>query len=158
MLWPRRRQHSGKRFMNRATHIVAGVTLALLATNTAFAAKPDEKPKDDQGSLSIPVTPEQAAAEESEQERANREQADFAARQLADNQAGADAYDREVAEREALIRRQAADHDAAMLNWEADNQRRAREYEESMARWRADVAACQAGEASRCASSAPVPK
>lgn len=144
--------------MNRATHIVAGVTLALLATGTALAAKPGEKPAVDQNTLSIPVTAEQASAEEAERERANRQQAELAAQQLAENQAGQDAYNREVSEREALIRRQASEHEAAMLNWEADNQRRAREREEEMARWRADVAACQAGDNTRCAPGPAVPK
>ncbi|MCX7676813.1 MAG: hypothetical protein N2Z59_05490 [Alteraurantiacibacter sp.] len=101
--------------------------------------------------LSIPVTAEQAEKELRERERLNREQAEFAARQLAENEASRQAVARAVAEREAIIARQREEQAAAEAAWKAEVDRRAREYEEAMARWRADVAACQAGDFSRCA-------
>ncbi len=134
-------------------HVRLILALGLLATGGPLLAQ-DAGSKDKPDTLSIPVSEAQAEQEHIEQERANEEQAAFAARQLEQNQQGREDYNREVTEREALIRRQAAEHEAAMLAWEADNQRRAREHEEEMARWRADVAACEAGDTTRCA---PVP-
>ena len=140
--------------MIRSRHIRFALALGVLATCSPLLAQADAGAKQKQDSLSIPVSEKQADEEHLAQERANEEQAAFAARQLEQNRQGREDYERELAEREALIRRQASDHEAAMLAWQAENDRRAREHEEEMARWRADVAACEAGDTSRCA---PVP-
>ncbi len=82
----------------------------------------------------------QQLAEIAEQERLNREQADFATRQLAENIAAKAAFDKATAEREATIARQ-----------QAEAQRNQAEYAAAMAKWRADVEACKQGDFSRCA-------
>ncbi|HMO69729.1 MAG TPA: hypothetical protein PKE25_13960 [Novosphingobium sp.] len=74
----------------------------------------------------------------------NREQAEFARRQLQENEDSQRAHDRAVLEREELIVRQAARH-------RAEIERLAREHELAMERWRADVEACRKGDRSRCA-------
>jgi len=63
----------------------------------------------------------------------NREQALYAQQQLEENAANQQAYDEKLKARTAEIERQK------------------QEYEAAMARWREDVAACQAGDTSRCA-------
>ena len=57
-----------------------------------------------------------------------------AQKQNADNAAAKAAYDQAARDREALIAKQKADYDAAMVKWEADN------------------AACKAGDKSKCAA------
>lgn len=93
--------------------------------------------------LSIPVTTDQAAAETAERERLNREQAEFAKRQNAENEAARAAYEKALRDREQTIARQQADHQAEL-------DRLAREHAEAMVRWEADVAACKKGDISRC--------
>lgn len=87
-----------------------------------------------------PVTSQQELAEIAAQERLNREQAAFAAKQLADNAAAKAAFDKATAEREATIARQ-----------QAEARRNEAEYAAAMAKWRADVEACKQGDFSRCA-------
>jgi hypothetical protein len=82
----------------------------------------------------------QDLAEIAEQERLNREQADFAARQLAENNAAKAAFDKATAEHQATIARQ-----------QAEAQRNEADYAAAMAKWRADVEACNRGDFSRCA-------
>ena len=138
------------------------LTLALLAapfSQAAAQSQPVAGPAvagkgDPADSLSIPVTPAQEAAAVAERERLNKEQAQFAAEQLAENEAGRQAYQQELREREATIARQQAEAQAAQQAYEAEVARREAEHEAAMARWRADVAACQAGDVSRCAASA----
>lgn len=92
--------------------------------------------------VSVPVTSAQELAEIATREQLNREQADFAARQVAENNAAKAAFEKATAEREATI---AAQH--------AEAERKQREYDAAMARWRAEVAdveACNRGETSRC--------
>jgi hypothetical protein len=105
--------------------------------------------------LSIPVTPEQEADEVAGRERLNREQAEFAARQRAENRAANEAsqreYEQAVRQREELIARQQTEYEAALAAVEAERQRLLQEHEAAMARWRADVAACTAGDRKRCA-------
>lgn len=101
--------------------------------------------------LSIPVTSEQEQRELAERERLNREQAEFGTRQLAENEANRQAYEKALREREATIARQKAEHEAALAAVEAERLRREREHEAAMARWRADVEACKKGDKSRCA-------
>ena len=65
---------------------------------------------------------------------AQGEMAAAAQKQNADNAAAKAAYDQAVRDREALIAKQKADYDAAMVKWEADS------------------AACKAGDRSKCAA------
>ncbi|MCL6251741.1 hypothetical protein M3P36_11905 [Altererythrobacter sp. KTW20L] len=84
----------------------------------------------------------------------NREQAEFAARQLAENEASrldVERYEREMREHEATLARMKAEEAAAQQAYEDERLRREREHEAAMDRWRADVAACQRGDLSRCA-------
>lgn len=74
----------------------------------------------------------------------NREQAEFARRQLQENAESQRAHDRAVLEREELIVRQSARH-------RAEVERLQREHALAMERWRADVEACRKGDRSRCA-------
>ena len=74
----------------------------------------------------------------------NREQAEFARRQLQENAESQRAHDRAVLEREEMIVRQATHH-------RAEIERLQREHELAMERWRADVEACRIGDRSRCA-------
>jgi hypothetical protein len=89
---------------------------------------------------SVPVTSAQELAEIATRERLNREQAAFAAKQVADNAAAKAAFDKATADRAATIAAQKAEAD-----------RKQREYDAAMAKWRADVEACQKGDVSRCA-------
>lgn len=54
------------------------------------------------------------------------------------------AYENALQERENLIRSRQEEYDAEVA-------RRAKEHEEAMDRWREDVAACEAGDETRCA-------
>lgn len=73
----------------------------------------------------------------------NREQADIARRQLAENAASKQAFaDAQVA-RDAQIQ-----HDQEA--YEAEKARLASEHEAAMARWREDAAACRAGVWAKC--------
>ena len=114
------------------------------AQGTGQSARPGGNP------VSIPVTPEQAQAEVALTRRLNREQAEFAARQLAENEAARKAFEQATAERAATIARQQAEYEAQLAAVEAERQRRERAHAEAMEKWRADVAACQAGKISRC--------
>lgn len=89
--------------------------------------------------VSAPVPSAQELAELAIRERLNREQADFAANQLAQNAAAKAAFDKATAEREAII---------ASQNAEAE--RKQREYEAAMAKWRETVEACEKGDMTRC--------
>ncbi|MFN3989315.1 MAG: hypothetical protein ACK4IS_03560 [Erythrobacter sp.] len=100
--------------------------------------------------LTAPVTAAQVEAELATREQLNREQAAFAARQLAENKAAQEAFDKATREREATIARQQAEYQAALAAQQAEAARREREHAAAMERWRADVAACKAGNASRC--------
>ena len=101
--------------------------------------------------LSIPVSSEQEQRELAERERLNREQAAFGTRQLAENEANRLAYEKAVKDREALIARQQAEHEAAVAAVEAERMRLQRAHEAAMAQWRADVEACRKGDKSKCA-------
>lgn len=85
-------------------------------------------------------------AEVLEQQDANREMAEFAARQVAENEAGIAADARARAEYEAELARV----EAETRRIEAEAARKAAEYERKMAAWRAAVAACQGGDESSC--------
>lgn len=117
----------------------------------SIAARPavDEAatPFDPDTGASQRVTAEQAENERAARERLNREQAEFAARQLADNAAAKEAWEQAKREREAGIARQQAEHRAQIARQE-------REHTAAIDRWRADVAACKAGDKSRCGKDA----
>lgn len=104
--------------------------------------------------VSVPVTSAQELAEIATRERLNREQADFAARQLAENAAAKAAYEKALADREAIIAAQNAEAERKQREYQAakaEADRKQREYEAAMAKWRADVEACERGDKSRCA-------
>lgn len=88
---------------------------------------------------SLPVTSAQELAEVATRERLNREQASFAAKQVADNAAAKAAFDKATTDRAATIAAQ-----------KAEQERKEREYQAAMAKWRADVEACQKGDIARC--------
>lgn len=90
------------------------------------------------------------ATEQAEQERLNRDMAEFAARQLAANEASRAAHEQAERERQETIARQNAEHQAALAATEAERLRGVQDYEAAMARWRADVEACRTGDFSRC--------
>lgn len=73
----------------------------------------------------------------------NREQADNAQRQLADNAASRQAFEAAQLAREEQIARD-------QQSYEAEKARVAAEHEAAMAKWREDVAACRAGDRTRC--------
>lgn len=100
-------------------------------------------PSDPDTGASQRVTAEQAASEQATRERLNREQAEFADRQLAENAAARQAYEAAQREREANIARQQAEYRAAIAQ-------HARDHAAAMEQWRSDVAACNAGDRSRC--------
>lgn len=117
----------------------------------AFGAKPAEAvPATDR--LSIPVSAEQEQNEIATRQKLNSEQADFAARQIADNEASRRMVEQAIIDRNATIARQQAEQEAAQQAYEAERLRRTQEHDAAMARWRADVAACNAGDFNRCAA------
>lgn len=73
----------------------------------------------------------------------NRQQAQDAQRQLADNAASAAASQAATLAREDQIRSDQA-------AWEAEKARLAADHAAAMDQWRADVAACRSGDRSRC--------
>ncbi|MCL4671593.1 MAG: hypothetical protein KJZ64_01360, partial [Sphingomonadaceae bacterium] len=101
--------------------------------------------------LSVPVTSEQEQRELAERERLNREQAEFGTRQLAENEANRQAFEKALRDREAIIARQQSDYEAQLAAVEAERLRREREHAAKMAQWRADVEACKKGDKSKCA-------
>lgn len=117
--------------MRRHIQIIAGCALLACAPTNAWAQ-------------AGPSTAEDAAA----RQKLNQEQADFARKQLDENAASARAHDE-------AVRANAAEHRRQQEAYEAEKLRRERTYDEAMARWRADVAACEAGDKTRCAAPAP---
>lgn len=101
--------------------------------------------------LSVPVTSEQEQRELAERERLNREQAEFGTRQLAENEANRQAFEKALRDREATIARQQAEYEAKVAAVEAERLRLEREHAARMAKWRADVEACKKGDRSKCA-------
>ena len=73
----------------------------------------------------------------------NRDELTKAQRQLSQNAAARQAYEQAQAAREEQIQQDQA-------AWEAEKTRLATEYESAMEQWRADVAACRAGNRTRC--------
>lgn len=90
------------------------------------------------GLVTAPAFAQQASTPSPEETTAklNREQAEMARKQLADNAASQQAHD-------DAVRKQS--------EFEAEKARLAKEHEAAMQRWQADVDACNAGDRSRCA-------
>lgn len=109
----------GESFM-APLRLLALTAALLIAAPTAWAQDTDISPEEQRAIL-------------------NREQGEFAQRQLEENAANQRAYEDAVKAREIEIKRQ-----------EEEYAQRQREYEEAMERWRADVAACKAGDVRRC--------
>lgn len=107
------------------------LTLFLVFTAPAIAQSPQEN------------TYGHATAEEATA-AINREQAELARKQLDANAASQRAHDEAVTQGEAQHRQQ-------LEAYEAEKARLAKEYDQAMERWRADVAACKAGDRTRCA-------
>jgi len=100
-------------------------------------------------------SPEQDGAEA--RAKLNEQQAQFAASQIQGNAVSQEEYERqlkEVADARAKIEADAA---AAQAAYEAEKARREAEYQAQMDKWRADVAACAAGDRTRCAQPATPP-
>jgi biopolymer transport protein ExbB/TolQ len=118
---------------NRAARV--GLVISLLAGSMAVAtsvpAKPVAEPTYGQ------PTPEAARA------KLNREQAQEAREQLAENAAS-----RSASEAAALAREDQIRSDQAA--WEAEKARLASEHAAAMEQWRADVTACRNGDRTRC--------
>lgn len=96
--------------------------------------------------IAKPVSPEPTYGQSSpEAARAalNRQQAEDARRQLADNAASAAASQAAALAREDQIRSDQA-------AWEAQKARLAADHAAAMDQWRADVAACRGGDRTRC--------
>ena len=112
-----------------------GLMLSLLAGSMAVAtsvpAQPAVEPTYGQ------ATPEAARA------KLNREQAEEARKQLAENAAS-----RSASEAAALAREEQIRSDQAA--WEAEKARLATEHAAAMEQWRADVTACRDGDRTRC--------
>lgn len=85
-------------------------------------------------------TPEEMAATDT----LNRTQAGEATQQNMANTAARQSFEQAQRDREETIARQAADH-------RAEVERLEREHAAAMTRWEADVAACKAGDRTRCA-------
>lgn len=118
-----------------------GAVPAPVAAPAAVPA-PRTQPGDGASLVPVPAPPVPNAldlAEIATRERLNREQAEFAARQLADNAAAKAGYERAVAERAAIIAAQAAEAERAQ-----------RAHDAAMAQWREDVAACQRSTTAPC--------
>jgi hypothetical protein len=111
-------------------------------TTTGPQPKRQAPPADN---LSMPAPSAQEQAELAAREKLNREQAVFAAGQLADNKAAQEAFEQAKREREATIARQQAEH-------RAEVERLEREHAAAIKRWEADAAACRAGDMARCAA------
>lgn len=115
---------------SRTVRVSMILAAALAAASTSALAAPLEPTYGK-------ATPEAARA------ALNREQATKARLQLADNAASQAAYEAAQAAREEQIRTDQA-------AWEAEKTRLATEHEAAMAQWRADVAACRAGDETKC--------
>lgn len=105
-------------------------------------------------------SPEEDGAEA--RAKLNEQQAEFASGQLQQNVNAQSEYERKLAEVEAAKAKIAADAAAAQAAYEAQlkayNDAKAKaeqDYAAAQAQWEADVAACEAGDRSRCAPPPP---
>ncbi|WOE74579.1 hypothetical protein [Alterisphingorhabdus coralli] len=122
-------------------------TIAALSVAVAtppLAAQDKTNSGDDTGA-ETPLTPEQEA-----RRQANEQQAQMAREQVRRNVEGEAQYNAELAEQsDELIDRAGslAEYDAAVKAYEKARA----DYEAAVKQWQADVAACEAGDRSRCA-------
>jgi len=124
--------------------------LALPALLAAAAAGPLAAQVGERNAAAA-AQPSQAADGEDARAKLNEQQAQFAQGQLDTNAASQAEYEsrlKAVADARAKI---ASDNAAAQAAYEAEKARREAEYQAAMDKWRADVAACEAGDVSRCA-------
>lgn len=91
--------------------------------------------------VAIEEARETDAASEAQRAALNREQAEFARRQLEENAANQRAYEDAVKAR-----------DIEIASRQEEYARVLQRHEEAMELWRADVAACRAGDRRRCAA------
>jgi hypothetical protein len=117
---------------------------ALLAAPASLAAQQAADRFGGSARIQARQTPQEMAATDN----LNKQQAEAATRQMAENTASREAFERARRERETTIARQEAERRSMI-------ERQQREHDAAMERWRADAAACQAGDRTRCAQ--PVP-
>ena len=127
--------------------LAAGILAASLLSATPALAQ----------MLTPPQPRQPPMAGEADRRTLNEEQAQFAQAQLARNAASQAEYDRltaeyhrKLAEVDATAARITADDIAAKAAFEAEKARLQSEHSAAMARWEANVAACRAGNYSRC--------
>ncbi len=131
--------------MQNWRYIYLAAAMMVCATQAVAQKKPTETPADERAATA----------------NLNRDQADAAARQDAENRTSARQYNAAVQEHAAAVAAAvAADtaYRAARAQYDADiaaNNAARADYDAAYARWQADVAACQRGERSRCATSQP---
>lgn len=101
------------------------------------------------------LPPGNSPEEVTQQKQANAEQARLAAQQAQQNRDNEAEYQRQLREVEEAAARIQNEHAEAQAAYEAEKARLEREHAQAMARWEADVAACRAGDISRCAPPAP---
>jgi hypothetical protein len=130
----------------RSTTVLA-VAAAILAVPTVASAQ-IKQPQAQGGST---------AAEQARTQELNRMQAEAARAQQNANVRGQQQYQAEVDQFQADNAANAAARAAYEAELAANRQARA-DYDAAYARWQADVAACTAGDYSRCQSTAPAPK
>ena len=125
---------------NRTRLVLGALTAAMMLSGTTASLAQDKQKPD------TTVT----AGQDEGTRNLNQQQANAAARQNAGNAASAESYDARVAAYQAGR----ADTAEARARYEAEMQAwrdRQAAYEAAQAQWRADVAACRAGDRSRCA-------
>lgn len=128
--------------------LAAPLALAILAPAMANAAGQEKIPE------GMPADTSVVAGEDPGTENLNRRQAEAATQQNDTNAASANNYNSAVAQYEA--ERTAVAAARARYEEELRANREAREaYDRAYAQWQADVAACNAGDRSRCAPPLP---
>lgn len=131
--------------MQNRRYIWLALAVMACATQAVAQKKPVESPADEQAATA----------------NLNRDQAEAASRQDAENRANARQYNAAVQEHAAAVAAaEAADaaYRAARAQYEAEvaaNNAARADYDAAFARWQADVAACERGERRRCATSQP---
>jgi hypothetical protein len=137
--------------MNRTRFAFATLTAAaLLGAALPVAAQEEQAPPSGKIEEGVFVPTGSTLAEVLEQQKANKEMADFAKTQVADNNARLAAYEQARAAYEAELARVAAETKAR----EAEVARLTAAHEAAVAKWRADVDACAKGEEDHCAPKA----
>lgn len=128
------------------TAIVALTAAALLGATAPAIAQQEPSPPKGKIEQGVFVPEGSTLAEVLEQQKANKDMAEFAKTQVADNNARLAAYDQARAAYEAELARVAAETKAR----EAEVARLTAAHEAAVAKWRADIEACSKGEEERC--------